>query len=470
MSKLNDIFWACTYAWYGAGGHQSIGTKFPPPADPFKIQGTDLVNASGKWVSTIRALPKFNHRMFVDNWIVVPETASNNQTFTLRTEPTEQNFYFDSFFKLQKANGLKNIWSASGCFDWYKPDLGEFSQRKSACYNPKLPPTNPLAWADLAHLCKLIAARYKDNGLLDYLQILNEWDFRWNVPHVVTPQEYAVCFKVCYEAIRSVSATQKIMAGCTLTADIQTARAFVTALKALYQAEGKQMPTDWTYTVNNYIRKGDTNQGSGIGATPEEVDRYGVFFKPLNDLCETEDITWGITESGYNSSPSTSATAMKNKAPLLEGMTLEESVAALTIRTALICASLSKCVCVCFYHCKDGYEAEPFTYHGFNYDKDFGGKPDWSAKPVRTISEAFLEKYGEFTVSEYQEFNDIHSVVISDGDIFAWTDKKNVGTNTPMPQKIDWQLPSQLEPVTSKTIQDNTLLLNGKYKLPLDAV
>jgi len=436
---LNSIFGTCTYAWYGAGGHQGgAGSNLT-------IQGYDLVNSSGKWVSTIRALPEFKlHRMFVDNWIVVPETLSNNQTFALKTEPTEQNFYFDSFFKLQKANGIQTMWSASGCFDWYNlgtnPSTGKpYSQRKTACYNPQISPSNPEAWKDLAYLCKLIAERYKDNGLIDYIQILNEWDFRWNVPYVLKPQEYAVGFRMCYNAIRSVSQTQKIATGATLNADMATAKLLLRSIDSVFVLNGEQPPTDVYFTVNNYFRIGDSNQGSGVGATPEQVDRYGVYFKPLNDLL-TEKKWKGfiLTETGYNTSPSTSASAMKNKAPALEGYSLEDAQGILNIRTALMLASLDKCAGVTFYHCKDGYEAEPFTYHGWNYDKDFGGKEDWSPKPARTYCEAFLKQYGKYEVGNYRHNDSLYSVDLyasTDSLTLVWTDINKHGEYDAKPKE-----------------------------------
>lgn len=421
---LKEIIGVCMYNWYGAGGHQG-GVSLP-----LNIVGDDLVNASGKWVSTIRALSKFKlHRAFVDNWIVVKESTP---PFTLSTNPTEQNFYFDEFFKLQKANGITNIWSASGCFDWYKGALGTHSQRKTACYNPNMSPTDPAAWADLAELCKQIAAYYKDKNLLDYLQVLNEWDFRWNVPHIVTPEEYAVCFKVCYEAIRSVSPTQKIMIGATLTPDVATAKRFFGQLDTLRKAEGKPVIRDVVYAANNYIRTESNNQGNGIGATPEEVDRYGVFFKPLHDfLTEIGCDGAMLTEAGWSNTASTSATGMKNKAPALQGFNIDQAQGILAIRLSLILASLGKWKGVTFYHCRDEYEAEPFTYNGFN-------RKDWSAKEVRLLLESFLSKYGEHTVTKYVKVNDIHYVVLQTPNsqlqtILHWSDKVNVGTATPMP-------------------------------------
>lgn len=457
---LKDIIGICMYNWYGAGGHQG------GVALPLNIVGDDLVNASGKWVSTIRALSKFKlHRAFVDNWVMVRETQP---PFTISTNPTEQNFYFDEFFKLQKANGITNIWSASGCFDWYVPALGGKSQRKSACYDPTKQPTDPTAWADLAELCKQIAYRYswgELNGLLDYIQVLNEWDFRWNVPRIITPEEYAVGFYECYKAIRSVSATQKIMVGCTLTPEMQTITRLFAALDKLSAAEGKPKVRDVVVTFNLYSRTDSVNQGSGIGATYEEVNQFGRFLNPLNDFCKQEGLKFACTETGHNSSPSTSASAMKNKAPALEGYTIEEAQGILAVRTGLIYASLSECVGVTFYHTKDGYEAEPFTYHGFCYDKDFGGKEDWSAKPARTIVETFLAQYGERRVTAYRKNTDFHAVDLTgatDTITLVWTDKKKIGSYDAMPRI--GTLPTPNTPPPNPTPTPTTMIIGISTK------
>lgn len=422
---IRDKFGICMYNWYGGGGHQSPGPQ------PYTVSGFDLVNADGKWISTIRAIGNFKlHRAFVDNYIVVPESAP---PFTLKTNPTEQNFWFDEFFKLQKANGITNIWSASGCFDWYKGALATYSQRKTACYNPNMAPTDPAAWQDLAQLCAMIAQRYAGTGLLDYLQVLNEYDFRWNVPHILTPEEYAVGFKVCYEAIRAVAPAQKIMIGATLTPDVVTAKRFFGQLDQLRSAEGKPVIRDVTYSANNYIRTESNNQGNGIGATPEEVDRYGVFFKPLADfLAEIGCDGAMLTEAGWSNTTSTSASGMKNKAPALQGFSIDQAQGILAIRLALILASIEKWHGVTFYHCRDEYEAEPFTYNGFN-------RKDWSAKEVRLLSESFLTKYGDYTASDFRkDASGIYYVTLTKGSdvkTLHWSDKVNIGTATPMPQE-----------------------------------
>ncbi len=450
-----SITGSCGYPWYGAGGHQSIGRL------PLRVEGLDIVNADNKWVSTMRALPEFDvSRLFADFWIMVPETASVNQSFTLKQEPTEQNFYYESFFKLQKANGVKNILSVSGCPDWYNmglnPATGKpYSQRKSACYDPKISPTNPTAWADLAHLCKLLTQYYHGKNLIDYIQVLNEWDFRWNVRHIVTPQEYAVGFRMAYKAIRSVSATQKIMAGATLTADMATARALIRAIDSVFILNGEVPPRDYVYTVNNYFRSGNINQGSGVAATPESVDRYNVFFKPLNDFCVEIGLEgFALTETGYNTSPSNSADALKNKAPALEGYTLEQAQGILAWRTVAMLATLPKCVAVTFYTCKDGFEAEPFLYHGWNYDKDFGGKPDWSAKPGRLLLEGELRAHGQYDFRNYRKKDSFYGVDLyasASGEFvksLVWTDRAKMGNFDAFPREGVLELPNQSPTIT----------------------
>lgn len=452
--KIRQIFGLCGYGWYGYGGHQT------PLSKPFRIEGTDLLNSGGKWISTVRAGSKFGlHRLFIDNWQVVPETQP---PFTIKTNPTEQNFYLDDFFKLEHANGIKNIVSLSGCFDWYKPALSGQSQRKHACYNPAMSPSDRKAWADFANYCKLWAEYFKDKGLTDWLQLLNEWDFPFGINDPLTPEDYAVGAWEAIKAIRSVSPNQKIMLGCTLTPELETFIRLIGKLDELAESEGHPKERNVTLSFNLYNRDKSTNQTSGIGATFEETDTLGKFLKPFNDWCEHEGFDWMMTETGYNSSPSTSAAAMKNKAPLLQGFTVEESQGVLSIRTALICGSLSKCVGVTFYHCKDGYEAEPFTYHGFNYDKDFGGKEDWSAKPARTICEAFLDTYGDYEVTQYTKQGEIHSVKLTKGtDVkqLSWTDKKNISNVTPIPSIVTVIPP--IEPPNPPTMARKIFITTG---------
>ena len=51
-------------------------------------------------------------------------------------------------------------------------------------------------------------------GILDAIEIGNEWNFpaSWSeAKATLTPQEYAVMFMVCYDAIRSVSENIEII-------------------------------------------------------------------------------------------------------------------------------------------------------------------------------------------------------------------------------------------------------------------
>ncbi len=422
--SLNKLFKVCSYLWYGAGGHQSIGRQ------PLSIKGADIVNADGKWVSTIRAL-NFNLRLFVDTWTIVPEKESANQNFTIKLDPTEQNFYWDLFLSLLHENGKQAIICPSGLFDWLK--VSGYSQRKSACYNHSLSPSDPEAWKDIAHLLKLLAEYFKDKPYEVILQGTNEWDFRWNVMHELTPEESAVGQWEMIKAVQSVNPNQKFMLGCTLNPNIDTFNRVINKLEQLATAEGRTLH-GLIWSDNHYVRDSGGNQGGGLADTPEsQWNQTYEYRKELNEACKQRGMKWEITEHGYSTSLSTSFAALKQKAPALEGVSHEEAQGILIWRSMLMYASFSECSGVSAYHCKDGYEAEPFTYIGLNYDNDFGGKEDWGSKPAKIYLEQQLEKYGTFDVVKYWKANDIYYATLSNGVTLHWTDKVNIGNVTPMP-------------------------------------
>lgn len=417
--KLKDILGITSYYWYGNGGH------FRSAQMPLTISGKDLVNSSNQRVCTIEATSNFKlNRAFVDNWIVVGQDAND-----LQTNPTEQNFFYDEYFKLYKANGITNIWSATGQFDWFpkyiNPSTGkEYSQRKSACFHPDYSPLDPLAWADLAMLCRAITLRYKDTGLLDYLQPLNEFDFRWNVKHVLTPEEYAVCFYECYKAIRSVSQTQKIIMGSTINPTIDTLQRFMTKLDTLSTIPIRDFYLDFHW----YMRDGSSNQGGGTtGITPEDANAY-EFGKQLDNFCQTNNLPgWFCTETGWATDNS------KQHAPDLEGYTRAEAQGILFTRLALIWGACEYCKGITFWHSRDLYDSEPYAYAGVN-------NKDWSAKPGRLIVDDFLTRYGEFEVSDFYkstQVQDMYSIVLKgQGKGLAWSNKNRNGIYTAMPAEV----------------------------------
>lgn len=448
--KIKDLFGICFYYWYGSGPHSTPGKL------PLSVQGTKLVNADGKVVTTIDATYGFKvHRAFVDSWILVPETTSTNQSFTIQTNPTTNgNFYYDDYFKLMKANGITNIMCVTGLMDHMK--VAGYSQRKSACYDHSLDPSNPAAWKDYAHLWRLIATYYKDKDFKpDYYQLGNELDFRWSVMRILTPEEFTVGQWECIKAILEVDPTANIMLGSTLTPVIDTFNRIITKLKSLAQAEGKQVPKKLTLSFSHYIRNSGGNQGAGIADTPEsQWNQTYNFYSALDNLCTQEDFYFFCCEAGNSTSTSTSVAALKQKAPTLEGVSHEDAQGVLAIRHALMVSSFKRCKGITFYHCKDGYEAEPFTYIGFNYDKDFGGKPDWSSKPGKTVIYDFLSEYGEWEVDNFNKSSTIYSCKLyKDFDMttLAWTDKVNSRNYTPMPKETVTPVP--VKPLVEVNIQ-----------------
>lgn len=430
---IEQLTRVCSYPWYGAGGHQSLGRKFEPPLPPFAIQGHDLVNADGKWVSTIRATHRFNLRLFVDAWSIVPEKENTNQNFTIKLNPTEQNFYNDDFLRLLHANGRNAIFCPSGLFDWLKVD--GFSQRKSAFYDHSRFPSDPAAWKDAAHLFKLLAEYFKDKPYEVILQGGNELDFRWNVEKELTPEEIAVGQWEIIKAIQSVNQKQKIMLGCTLNPTMDTFNRYVGAIEQLAAAEGKTVPySQLIWSDNHYVRDQGGNQGGGLADTPEsQWEQTYVYRTQLNEACKKRGMKFEITEHGYSNSTSTSFAALKQKAPTLQGVSHDEAQGVLWFRSMLMYASFSECTGVSVYHVKDGFETEPFTYIGINYDKDFGGMEDWSSKPAKIYYESQLDLYGTLDVVKYQRANNIYYATLSNGQVLHWTDKVNIGNVTPVP-------------------------------------
>lgn len=409
--KLKDILGITGYYYYGFGGHFTSG------APNMTIQDTSLYKNSGATkVCTIEACKSFKlNRAFVDNFAV---TTTSLDTF--QTEPTHQGFYYDSFLKLLKANNITTIWSATGEFNWIAES--GYSQRKSPCYDHSKSPLDSTAWQDLATLCSLITQKYKDNQLLDYIQPLNEFDFRWNVSHVLTPEEYAVCFYECYKAIRNVSLTQKIIIGSTINPTIDTLTRFLNKLDTITPTPIRDFYLDFHW----YMRDGSSNQGGGTtGITPEDAKAY-EFGKQLDQLCEQKGLLgWFCTETGWATDNS------KQHAPDLEGFTRAEAQGILFTRLALIWGACKYCKGVTFWHSRDLYDSEPYAYAGVN-------NKDWSAKAGRLIVDDFLNKYGELEVDFFiQTATNRYVAGLNNDTSLGWTNKLNEGAITPKPEIVD---------------------------------
>lgn len=450
MSKLKDILNLTTYWVYGGGsGH-------------YKTDATEKFKG---------------HRAFVGNYI----TTQGN--LDLRVEPTWQNFKYDTYLQQLKTLGITRIYSPQGKFD-FQNTIGKAG--KVSPINEEDDPMKQESWKVFGEYSRQIAIRYADDtsqflseakvfqgspaylsntpkaglGLIDYYTGINEINFKqgWSgATRTMTREMAAVCFKVQYDAIRSVSKTLKIVIPSSIEPTEAWLRGFLVKLQSLYAEENKPMPTDFYLDFHWYIRNSSTDQSGGTaGETPETVNAY-AHGQMMDSLCDEYGLSgWMCTETGWATDTS------KQSAPILEGFTREESQGILMLRLSLIWGASKHCKHISFWHCRDDYDLPPYAKGGVN-------RKDWSAKPARTICEAFLEKYGDWDVGDFGQHPYSYSVIISndDGDdeILFWTDKKNINGLTPFPS-ITTPVPAK-EPITSKVVNNKKLILNGKYQLSL---
>lgn len=406
--KLKDILGVTSYLWYGGGPtHGSIAS-----VDKFKFQ-----------------------RFFVDNF------ACTRNTLELKTEPTWQNFKYDTYLQTLKTAGVTTVWATAGVFDWIpmpiNPSTGkEYSRRKSMSYDPAKDPTQPETWDEYAELCRQIVTYYNGKGLLDYLEIGNEWDFKWNVPHVITPEEYAVCLKRVLDVCLPVNSTVKIAMGGGISPKVETFERVIAKLKELYQAEGKTMPKEWCLNYHWYMRNGSSDQGNGTsGITPEDANAYD-FGLSLDAIVEREGLDgWMCTETGWATDNS------KQHTP--DGMDRYDGQGWLMVRLSLIWGACKHCKGISFWHCRDLYDAEPYAYGGIN-------NKNWTAKPARTICEDYLAKYGDKEIEGYKKVGDKHYAYLSGGTILGWE-------NLTAPVEV-----TEVPTTTMLTIQNNRLQFNGQ--------
>ena len=434
--KIKDILGLTTYWVYGGGsGH-------------YKTEATE----------------KFKlHRAFVTNDVV---TQGN---LDLRVEPTEQNFKYDTYLQQLKDLGIFRIWCTQGTFDFFN------QQGKTGKVMPIRDGANAMVetnWYEAGELCRQVAIRYAADtaqhldkakvytglptyltnipkaglDLLSAIEIQNEWDFKhgWSGgTRTITPEEYAVCFKVCYDAIRSVSQTIPIIMGGGISPIMSTFQRFLTQLDKLYQAEGKQTPNDFYLCFHWYMRNGSSDQGGGTaGITPEDAKAY-EFGKSLDTLCEQRGLLgWYCTETGWATDTS------KQSAPILQGYTREQSQGILMIRLALIWGACKYHKGISYWHCRDDYDLPPYAKGGIN-------TKSWSAKPARTICEEFLSKYGEYEVKDFFKFEGRFIATMNNGGTpisLGWSNLTNLSDLTPNPREINIVIPAPTLPTVEVNI------------------
>jgi hypothetical protein len=374
----------------------------------------------------------------------------------------------DDYLQLLDAEDVYTVWCTQG----------KFSDQDTIGKAGKVMPINegddPLdinSWARVANHCKQIALRYawdtpnmshateywqpgdyRDNepitglDLISAIEIQNEWNFKaaWSgATRTITPEEYAVCFKACYDAIRSVSNIDIYMGG-GIGASIDDIYRFLAKLDELYNGEA---PSDFYINFHWYMREGSTDQDGGFrGISPEKAGAY-EFGLELDSICEERNLLgWLCTETGWSSDQSDE----KQVVPQQDGYSLEASVGLLWIRLALIWGSCNYCRGIAFWHCRDEYDSHPYTYAGIH-------NSDWSDKLSKTIIEDFKSKYGHLNPVAYMTKDGKHYArcVDSEGTVtsFRWSDNSNLGNCTPLPTefKKDVQAPEL----------PDTLIING---------
>lgn len=398
------------------------------------------------------------HRAFCDNFRFQfgnPNDPNPNGDDRLMVERTPQGWYTDSYLKLLGDNDIKRVWCTQGKLSF------QDVQGRANKVNPvddNADRSNPQSWYDYGHFCRQLAIRYASDtasylseakvftaekpedqwwlsntpaaglGLLEAIELGNEWNFpaEWSgAKATLTPREYAVMFKVGYDAIRSVSSEIEIIMGGGLGGrehvynDIPI---FLQELTRLYDEEGKEMPTDWNLCFHWYMRDGGSAQGSGErGATPEEVNAVETG-KFLDYLCEEYGLEgWYCTETGWSADYTGSLDTSKNSAPVQEGYSQLESQGILMIRLVLWWSSCHFFSGVTFWHCRDHYDSGPFLNGGVN-------DPDWEPKPARNVSYDFIDQFmGEELPTIEVKYVDedqktpVYCSVTDNGDHLLWT-------------------------------------------------
>jgi hypothetical protein len=295
-----------------------------------------------------------------------------------------------------KRQGQTTILALLGGFSYQTMD-GKIGARMPI--NKGADPTNPTSYYTLARLCYNIAARWGANtkaqlnpnelanfsnqvynfktdkasvlpsaewetlpvvgkNLVDYIEVLNEWDNFWSGSSVTfTAESYAVCLKTCYDAIKSADPSMKVLLGALYKPDI----ALINAVKYHWEKKYGKWPSDLYVNYHRYLHNGLAG-GKRTGGVLPEAKPYGI----LNQVAEMDALggPWFITEYGWDSD-STS----QQRAPVLveaDGVTLmsrEKSKGVLLVRSALLYATSKNCKGNIFYQIRN----ESNSHHGYLY-------------------------------------------------------------------------------------------------------
>lgn len=407
-------------------------------------------------------------RYFVDNFRVTKDS-----TLAFWTQPTWQNFKHDDVLKNAKDNGVFNIWCTQGKMPHH------VVQGKANKVNPIRDSDSPQdlkAWSDYGRLVKQIALRYANDsqpylsqarvyqssnyqnnipkaglGLVDAMEYTNEFDFlmSWSgATRTFTPEDGAVGFKVFIDSIRSVSKTMQIIMGGTIQPKVETFHRFITKLKSLYAAEGKEMPTDWYLNFHWYMRNGSNNQGAGTwGISPETAKAYR-FGLQMDSLCRVHKLLgWRCTETGWSTyATGTNVSLAKQNAPVMQGYDIYHSQGLCMVRLALIWGATQYCQDISFWNRKDNDDVGAYQNGGVNYS-------NWQPKYCQTILSEYLTHYRYHSISNFRQKDQLYAVDLiasADTTTLVWTDLNKFGEYDAKPRIGKLTTPNQ-SPVINLT-------------------
>ena len=455
MEKIKYLHGLTTYWNYGGGDAlfdiRQHGTEIPYtyPEETFGFK-------------TQRAFAD-NFRFHYGN----PNNTSPSGDGRLMVDRTAQGWWTDEYLDMMKNQyGIKTIWCTAGKMGFHN------TTGKRNKVNPIEDSADRMlesSWKDAAELAKQIVIRYADDtaehldkvnvyaidkpgdlwylsnepkaglGTLDAIEIGNEWNFpaEWSKGKAtLTPEEYAVFFKTCYDAIRSVSNIEIIMGGGLGGVDnaYDYIPRFLNQLDKLYESKGEFMPTDFAICFHWYMRDGGSSQSGGIrGASPEEVNAYTIG-KEMDAICQEWGLEgWYNTETGWSAAADGTLDTSKNSAPIQEGLTQLESQAALMQRLTLIWGACDYCKGITYWHCKDYYDTGAFLNGGVR-------GPNGEPKPARDWSYDFINQWGDYYIKDFVDNGDetYEVTLYNDVDQFivGWSNGVVVGEYTPVPKMI----------------------------------
>lgn len=428
-------------------------------------------------------------RYFVDNFRVTKDS-----TLEFWTQPTMQNFKHDDVLAAAKNIGVKNIW----CFQGKMPH--HVVQGKANKVNPirdSDSPQNPRAWDDFCFLVKQVAIRYADDsqaylsqahvhasadyqnnipkaglGLLYGMEYTNEPDFlmSWSgAIRTFEPEDFAVGFKGFRDSTRVVSKSMRIIMSGTIQPKVETFNRFITKLKQLYAAEGKEMPTDWYLNFHWYMRNGSNNQGAGTwGVSPETANAY-KFGLQLDSICRQYSLLgWYCTETGWSTyTTGTNVSLAKQNAPVMQGYDIYHSQGLCMVRLGLIWGATEYCQGITFWNRKDNDDVGAYQNGGVNYS-------NWSPKYCQTIIAEYQSQYRYHDIKNCRTNGTLYAVDLiasADTTTLVWTDLNRYGEYDAKPKEgqLTTTPPPTEPPQTTGTLKvslsanpfPNSVPLNG---------